>query len=76
VGELLRSQRESRGLTQAEAAAEIGTSQATLNRWEMNRAIPLAEYYRELMRFLDLDGGAFMRHLLASSDRERRGLDR
>ena len=71
LGERLAKVMESKGHTQREAAAAIGTTAATVNRWLNDLAEPQAENYESLMNYLDVNlnrlGGLILRASLARS---------
>lgn len=53
-GQALRLARRRRGMTQREAAAEIGVSQATVSDWEKGAMVPRnSEYIGPLAKLLD-----------------------
>jgi transcriptional regulator with XRE-family HTH domain len=55
LGQALRSARSARGLTQAEAAAEMQVLQSTVSRWEKDEQEPKRrEDYEALAQFLSI----------------------
>lgn len=55
LGEALQEQREALGYSQREAAAAVGVSQATWNKWEHNINKPDADKLDALATFLGID---------------------
>ena len=53
--QLVREMRRRAGLTQAELARRLGTSQSAVARWEGGRSAPSFETLREVARACDLD---------------------
>lgn len=57
--EALRSARAERGWTQTDLAARLGTTPATVSRWECGRARPRWRRLRALAQVLDVPLGDF-----------------
>jgi ribosome-binding protein aMBF1 (putative translation factor) len=55
LAEHLRKQRLNRGLTQKQAAAQIGTTHYTLSEWELGKATPRRSCRRKLVAWLGFD---------------------
>ena len=71
LGQALRSRREELGRSQDEVAAELGTTQGNLSRWERDLTEPREiDSYRVVARFLDVDL-ATLAVLIAESARQR-----
>lgn len=49
---LLKVRRTAKGMTQRQAAAEVGVSRTSWNHWETGRAVPSAEHVPALAVFL------------------------
>lgn len=69
VGELVNTQRTDRKLSQKDLAVQLGVTQATINRWEMEKAVPDPPY-EPLLEFLGLDLPTFALHLALSKMRQ------
>ena len=71
----LRAEVERRGITQAEAAKEIGVSESVLSRWITQDAIPDPPTFEGLLRFLGLTrpelGDLFLGSAIARYGRRR-----
>ncbi|HEY6038672.1 MAG TPA: helix-turn-helix transcriptional regulator [Kofleriaceae bacterium] len=48
VGEILKAAREKLGKTQAQVAAELSKTQATISEWERNKSLPKTDEIREV----------------------------
>ncbi len=71
LGQALRSRRDELGRSQDEVAAELGTTQGNLSRWERDLTEPREiDSYRVVARFLDVDL-ATLAVLIAESARQR-----
>ena len=71
LGQALRSRRNELGRSQDEVAAELGTTQGNLSRWERDLTEPREiDSYRVVARFLDVDL-ATLAVLIAESARQR-----
>ena len=71
LGQALRSRRDELGRSQDEVAAELGTTQGNLSRWERDLTEPREiDSYRVVARFLDVDL-ATLAILIAESARQR-----
>ncbi len=71
LGQALRSRRDELGRSQNEVAAELGTTQGNLSRWERDLTEPREiDSYRVVARFLDVDL-ATLAVLIAESARQR-----
>ena len=71
LGQALRSRRNELGRSQDEVAAELGTTQGNLSRWERDLTEPReVDSYRVVARFLDVDL-ATLAVLIAESARQR-----
>lgn len=55
-GELLRSRRADRGLTQSDLARALGVQQQAVNRWENDKDVPRRETVRAIARALEITG--------------------
>jgi transcriptional regulator with XRE-family HTH domain len=55
-GELLRTKRLERDLTQAELAALLGVQQQAVGRWEKDKDLPRQETVRRLVKHLGISG--------------------
>ncbi|MET8339774.1 helix-turn-helix domain-containing protein [Streptosporangium canum] len=54
LGVRLRAARECKGLSQVDAAAEIGVSQSTMSQWERGVKAPGSDYWESLSRLYDV----------------------
>ncbi len=54
-GERMRARRLALGLTQKEAAAQIGVSQSTVSEWELGQSRPRREEPRRIRKALGID---------------------
>lgn len=71
LGQALRSRRDELGRSQGEVAAELGTTQGNLSRWERDLTEPREiDSYRVVAQFLDVDL-ATLAVLIAESARQR-----
>ena len=61
IDTILRAWREKRGLTQVEAAAKIGCTQATLSRWEAGLHAPSPDGLRKIARAMRVSFGSLER---------------
>ncbi len=55
LGELIASLRLKKGLNQREFADQLGTTEATINRWENNKAVPRAKAKKAMADLFQID---------------------
>ena len=55
VGDIIRTQREARGLLQRDLAERIGVTPSAITRWEQGSRVPSIELFNRAMRALDAD---------------------
>lgn len=60
LGEALRRERRSRGMTQADMSNRLEITQPAYHRWESGKANPSDAYWTELADFLGLDMDSFV----------------
>lgn len=54
IADKIKSLRESRGMTQAELARQLGITRSGVNAWEMGLSVPSTQYVVELARFFNV----------------------
>src|SRR6476659_1925567 len=60
LGERLRSHREERGLTQAQAARELDVARTAYRLWELEAAKPAPDRWRSIARWLGISMSAML----------------
>ena len=69
VAEALRAKITDRGVTQAEAARQMGTDEPNVSRW-LSGSIPARPHHPAIMRFLEIDRPAWAILMLTSAERQ------
>ena len=54
IADKIRALRESRGITQAELARQLGVTRSGVNAWEMGLSVPSTQYVVDLALFFNV----------------------
>lgn len=54
IADKIRALRESRGITQAELARQLGVTRSGVNAWEMGLSVPSTQYVIDLALFFNV----------------------
>lgn len=54
IADILKSLRESKGMTQTEVAKKLKITRSSVNAWEMGISVPSTQYIIELSRLFDV----------------------
>jgi transcriptional regulator with XRE-family HTH domain len=75
IAKALVAEIDRRGITQAQAASELGVHPNRVSRWISRGDVPTPDAYKALQRFLSLDPAAFGLLLMATTEQayKRRG---
>ena len=57
ICDIIKSLRESVGVSQATLAKRIGVTRSAVNAWEMGLSVPTAQYIVELSQFFHVSAG-------------------
>jgi len=69
IGEALEAEIRHRGITQAEAAQDLGVHPNRVSRWLSRGDVPTPDAYKALQAFLRVDPAAFGLLLMATTER-------
>ena len=54
IADKIKALRESRGMTQAELARQLGITRSGVNAWEMGLSVPSTQYFVDLALFFNV----------------------